>query len=62
MEFNIKGERYWLSLEEVQLQTDWYDWREYLMSKYGVGALTIPDEDSFENWKLKGKPKARLWH
>lgn len=56
---------YWL------YQQDWYAWKEYLMFRYPRwyleqnGTKRIPnregEEESFENWKLKGKPGPGLF-
>lgn len=55
------NEVYWLSLEEVNHQQDWLDYREYLLSKYGIWGSNISKEETFEKWQEMGKPKAGLW-
>lgn len=60
-----------IDYEHWQYLQDWYAYREYILFRYPRGYLEqhgtkrIPDregeEESFENWKLKGRPGPSLF-
>ncbi len=66
MEIKIGNTVLFFNVEEYKNQEEWYMWRQYLIFRYPLQLLIenpgyrIPDrtgeEDSFENWKEKGRP------
>lgn len=76
MKITIKGKdgensNLWIDLEQWEHIQDWNSYSEYLfyryppMMMYQYPQYRIPDrkgeEDSFESWKSRGKPKPSLF-
>lgn len=50
---------YYLDWEAYCADRDFYQYREYLLLKYGLGhnlPFSLEEQDTFENWKKRGKP------
>lgn len=65
MEITIKKDqqeyKLWLDFADWQAHKIWLEYREFCYWKYFGTGKEVIEEDSFENWKLRGCPSPKLF-
>lgn len=65
MKITIDNKDMWLDFKSWQAQQEFMEYREFIYFKYfnllGGPNKPVTEEDSFENWKLRGAPKPKLF-